>query len=403
MSRTRTRTSTPVAGGSITIGGKRYNGTGSPPTNISATTSFSGDVQNESITDVVSPNFKRRIAAGEIINNNYQCGVVLMETPKPTSYNRALLSIANGKVSGDTWSGSWPISSTELGGFLSTNSDYQSSLDTAISQAVTQAYADTSQAEILALTTAAEMRKTVDGLIAIFVRAIRLFRAVRKFDLKYIKREISMKELSDRYMELRYALRPLAYDAAGIVKVLKKDRTTHQRVTGRGQSGSSWEISDVLNRNDGNFIMSINRKARIDFSVRAGVLCSADITECNIQGLDQIALSAWEIVPFSFILDWFWNIGNTIAALSPKTGVTKLASWYTVELTVVLENTLGTIANASNPNYQSSISWSGRKAQYERWKTRTINPTPGYLPTSNIRLDFWKLLDMAKIMGQLRK
>lgn len=427
MSRTRTRQTVYDNGGIQNITGKRYNGS-NPVTNLSASTVYNSDKMDESVTDTVTPNFRRLMADGQIINNYYLKSSIIMNEPKPTSYQRAQLTISNGKVYGDTWNGSWPMGSSSLGGFIipSEDGEFNSLVSSLISRAVTDAYANTSLAKATLLTSAAEYGKTIDSLFSIFVRAIRMFKSVRRLELAqarealkgylvtgkarerakdraFIKKQKSAKELSDRYMELRYALRPLAIDAANIVDALKTELENGARITGRGGAQDSWSKSNDFTINDGNFIMTINRKADVSTSVRAGVLCSCDVTNAAVFGIDQIPQTAWEIVPFSFILDWFWNIGNTIAAHTPNLGVAKLASWYTVKHTVVLENSLGSITNSVHTNHQDSITWSGKKTKVEVWTERVVNPTPSVFPSMNIRLDSLKFLDLAKILSNLRQ
>jgi intergrase/recombinase len=61
-------------------------------------------------------------------------------------------------------------------------------------------------AEILALATAAEGRKTVESMVSIFLRLTRIIKALKKLDAKVLRNEVSPKELANRYMELRYAI-----------------------------------------------------------------------------------------------------------------------------------------------------------------------------------------------------
>lgn len=427
MSRTRTReTIYGETGGVQNISGKRYNGA-NPATNLSASTSFYSDHMNETITDVVTPNFKARSKAGEIINNPYSKLTVLEANPKPTTYSRAQLTTSGGKIYGDTWDGSWPMEPAFLGDYLQAGSlpEFQSMVNSLVSRAVSSAYANTSQMQMDIQTTAAEYMKSVNSLFDIFVRAIKLFRAVRKVEVSllrqsakgyltvsnykqmqaakdFVAKQKTAQELSDRYMELRYALRPLAYDARNLTRALTKTLGTGIRCTGRGVASDTFNLEDTWHMADGNFDYVVDRSIHVTTRVRAGVLCSVDLTNSSVFGLDQLNMTIWELLPMTFILDWFWNIGTIVASLTPSAGVTNLASWYTVEHTAILENSLGSIKNAVHTNYADRITWSGRKSRTELWKERFINPSPGALPKLNVRLDSLKLLDLAKILSNLR-
>jgi len=45
---------------------------------------------------------------------------------------------------------------------------------------------------------------------------------------------------------------------------------------------------------------------------------------------ESIPITAWELIPFSFVVDWFVNFGDYIQALTPKLGIKGLSSWTTV-------------------------------------------------------------------------
>lgn len=69
---------------------------------------------------------------------------------------------------------------------------------------------------------------------------------------------------------------------------------------------------------------------------RAG---SLDVTELTMQrdlgmtGKDLVTLP-WELVPYSFVVDWFFNVGDVLGALVPAPHLQNLCSWCSVERVV---------------------------------------------------------------------
>jgi hypothetical protein len=138
-------------------------------------------------------------------------------------------------------------------------------------------------------------------------------------------------------MEFRYALRPLVYDAKQVVAALSGDELPDVgRQTFRGYKedfGSTVENGVLLYSDAGTRVYG-RQEASTVFQVRAGVLTTIEaISKLNVWGLDSIAESAWELMPYSFILDWFFDIGETLASWTPEMGVKKLASWVVTEVT----------------------------------------------------------------------
>jgi hypothetical protein len=145
----------------------------------------------------------------------------------------------------------------------------------------------------------------------------------------------------------------------------------------------------------------VNRKIEYEVSARAGVLCDVTIDELTIFGVDQLAESLWELIPFSFIVDWFANVGDTIAALTPDAGVKQRASWVTVRENITALNSSGQIRNnATWPTSTVScgaFEWGYKEQVLERF----VDPSVSTWPQSKLRLDGFKLLDLGIIARQI--
>jgi hypothetical protein len=180
--------------------------------------------------------------------------------------------------------------------------------------------------------------------------------------------EIRPKELAQRYMELRYAIRPLIYDVNGIIAVLEKDTRLYDRFTGRGSASATASTGDLIEGHsiEWNATADTERSATYYVSARAGVLYHVNVNQLRLLGVDQLLETAWELIPFSFIVDWFVGVGQAIAAATPTIGATQLASWVTVKETFVSSNRMGnTRSTYSDETYPGGniFSWSSEYGQ----------------------------------------
>lgn len=410
-SRSDTTLTTPSVETIMTGGSYPVNGSADIDgfTETSLTQSSADGYTVKTMTDVVTPNYKSLIAKGVVINNPCDRTVTVDIPAKATAYKRYRVDYTGGKYYGAWWDGPVsPCSDTFLGADFLVASDKPGWVDevvAATSAAVTEAHANVSSNQISALASLAEGRKTVDSMVALTRKVLTIARKAKKLDYRYFRKELSFKELSNSYMELRYALRPMIIDAAQVCNALDESRLWKTvRSTARGYRTLTSELSDTADLGASDYTWTRDRKVRTVTTIRAGVLSDTKLSVTNVWGLDQPIEAMWEIVPFSFILDWFFTIGDTIAAWTPNVGVRELASWVSVHHVSTSENSAGNFANTGNHNVHDQFSWSGRKSQLRTIYKRTVNPSLSIYPASKIRLDSLKLLDLTIIgKGLLRR
>lgn len=405
MSRTRSST-TPYTPANVTMYGKRYSGQTSLSSysQISASIGYNqGSQTTASITDVVSPEYRKRSGQGEIINNPLTQSKITLVDPQPTPYLRKMINVSAGKYYGDHWEGTWPMSPLELGEFLipSWDQEWLDSVTTLRNIAVTEAHARVTANETQVLVSAAELNKTIEGLGVILRKVSHIILAARKADFKYLARQISWKELSNTWMEARYGLRPLYYEARATLAALNRP-PKQKRQTFRATRSGTWSKRSTVSvtNSSAGYNASIEKTAEVQTSVSAGILTDVTLTGLNAWGGEQFASAAWELVPLSFVIDWFFNVGSTIAAWSPDCGTKQLASWVTTKHVAILTNSLVSITNTSSTTI-STFSWSGVKSKREEWVLREPDPVLGVWPQRRLSLDTSKLLDIV-IIGRQR-
>lgn len=355
--------------------------------------------------DVVTPRFKQRVAKGEIINNP------MLQKMQSVEDSQMLISLnwdnfdSNGKLisgvvrEGPTrWAASLSLKAEE-------HPPLEINTESVTSRAVSQAHANCDLSEAAILATVGELDSTVKGLAQILRRCYGIFRSVRKLDVLALKGQIKPRELADRYMEYRYALRPLYYDAQQLTSAFKTNHTIGSRQTFRGFAEDSVEDSGTYTHEYDNKTHTVSWTSKRTFTARAGVLCCiTDDSKDLVFGARNVPQSMWELVPFSFIVDWFWNVGNIISSFSPKVGLDELASWVvTTDVTSFTANV--SLSDYENPSKTTKwyVGGSGDYFSNTLEKTRIVNPARGILPRLNVRLDPWKLLDLHIILNNMRK
>lgn len=384
----------------------------------------------ESMQDVVTPRFTELSSKGHIINSpmtsvkrtntenmftqyvDYSYGYMAQCDPVPADKTWIdVQQIDYGtRPSSHILSGEYglpAIPSTKL------DTDFISTMRT---QAVSKAWASATLNEAEVLVQIGESEKTVASLVSIFKRFIRIIKILKTGKLWKLKLELTPKELANRYMELRYALRPLLYDLVGNIAAINHESgELNDRLTFRSfvlESENFEDVSTVTHQTVTNSVATwkklyeLTKLADRKVEVRAGVLTELEtLSKLPVWGFANPVEAVWELVPFSFIVDWFFTVGDTIAAWTPLYGLKQLASWVVTTDSVVrssqitdswTENThLGNDERRINA-HDFTIKGCGI-GEILVTKTRIPDPSRYTFPTFNVRLDMFKLTDLLII------
>lgn len=363
--------------------------------------------------DVVTENYRERIAQGEIISNPFLSHKTEIYGPDPTTVE--IIRRDNYPVVVQYRPYPYTVEYTGLQIYLGPTpytmstkpSECDSLRETVKSLAVTNAHANVNEAEMQALATIAESRKTVDSLYEIIRKALKVFRAVRRLDLRRLKKELKPSEIEDLYMSFRYALRPLMYDAIQLTAALQVERASKVRQTSRGWAKDS--ASGQYDHGEQSLVdgtaCTYTMDWTYDVSARAGVLCDMTIDATTAFGVTDLIETGWELLPFSFIADWFANIGTTIAAWTPNMRAEQLTSWVTVKETFQCSVTAGSVTDYYSPGQYMLLNTAnvvpGEYSGKEVLLQREIDPQLSVFPSVNIRLDTLKILDLVIVLRSL--
>jgi len=277
--------------------------------------------------------------------------------------------------------------------------------------AINQAAANVTAGEVEILNILAERRETISHLAQTGRRLFALYSAIRKGNFKRLAPEtyaryLELKKkgkvsppldiIADAWLEARYAWRPLIIDVESIWDHYKSQKGGNRRTYRASdypepviEEGLTYSITDSSAQYDFTF------SKRLVNTVRAGILTELDLDpRVGELGLLNIAGTAWEIVPFSFVVDWFIDISGIISSLNPEPRITPLASWYTSQSYVALSGTV-TVTPSGSDSYTQVFNlvvtdWIRRK-----------DTVATYFPSIDVNLDMFKLLDSFALLRRL--
>lgn len=133
------------------------------------------------------------------------------------------------------------------------------------------------------------------------------------------------KRLAQGFLEFQFGWRPLMSDIHDAIDVYRSNVVTGQKVSSRGTRFQQLES---------NF-------AKEDFTLEGGItsrvygtVSNPNVRTLNALGLANPLLTAWELTPFSFVVDWFLPISDILAYLSSELG---LREYYRVDHHIQVE------------------------------------------------------------------
>lgn len=138
------------------------------------------------------------------------------------------------------------------------------------------------------------------------------------------------------WLEWRYGWMPLLFDVESTLQAFAKGEFTKPRYTARGKSKanekSTTTYSDVHANGNvyyGSYTVDVVATESVD--VRAYVMYDAELIIQRFADFGVLSLpeTLWELLPYSFVVDWFIPVGDWLRALTPKLGVNILSEGIT--------------------------------------------------------------------------
>ncbi|DAD50913.1 maturation protein [ssRNA phage SRR5467091_9] len=271
--------------------------------------------------------------------------------------------------------------------------------------AVISAAANAASAVFDVLTWIAEINETVSTLHQIFrvfnqrTRLMAELAAEFRRQNRYGRARSAFDIFTELWLLGRFGVRPLFYDAMNVSQALALKLAKDLMVDGHGHQGESLDDEVDTGFTDYNIWWKrrIKTTLRGTFEHRGWAMSQFSSANAKRWGFDPF-VTAWEKVPYSFVVDEFINIGGWIRTLIPSLkgefrgiGMSLKASW-------VLETELTYIGQSG----YSSGSWGPCITRYTRERyirEPTTIPFPPLLP----QLSLPRLVDLVALVAAGRQ
>jgi hypothetical protein len=237
----------------------------------------------------------------------------------------------------------------------------------------------------------AEKAKTSDLILSTANRMYRAMSSFRRGNFKGVAENLGLtpKTVHKTWLEYKYGWTPLLYEVVGAAELMAQrvvPRAPRFSVSSRISDPKEWtQVIPGLNRMgfDTN-LETMRYYAKQEKFCRVKLWC--EISNPHLSSLQQMgvtnpALVAWELVPYSFVFDWFISVGNYLQAITALHGITVRKAMVSFTKTVV-GNSVETF-----PGYSGTFSiyspWTISRFVNIRSYSRspiTVNPLDLYPP-----------------------
>lgn len=290
----------------------------------------------------------------------------------------------------------------------------------------TKAIGDLQDRKVDVGTILAEMQQTVDMIADAGKALADLARCVRRRQCGPLKKSLKNIDFGNLWLQYRYGWTPLVYDIYGlyetIVGLVNQD---YKRLYLKGRAKMMDPASDfhqttgwsgspsIEGPGCGGTYRTCSCETRTSYEGRyfakyrvdARLLKTDVYTWLHDSTVSNPAVLAWELFPYSFVADWFANIGDWLDTLNAYDGLTPLAACFTYgrEITATLEvqKRSSWVGSPYVTNFQTMTPVTTKIFEFNR----IVRPVPmrGSLRFLRKPLDLTRLFDSIALVNQAIK
>jgi hypothetical protein len=406
------------------------------------------DCEARFMADEVTHNFKRRMSRGEVIVNPMTSLHSTVETTGQLHYNLLVENRVNSSspwvytsdstTTVSNWSGRHRVPHTPLADVWGTGGQSTAfapfnlgALDSEGSILLAKAQEAATESDANYLVTIAELDKTIDmfwngaqsvsSLVSRLQRAKKAdIRELAMFSFKDMKRILknpksykkglkgissSLQDLMGMWLGYRYGIMATYYDVeswSDAAKHVGTKRRARHLATGSSKHDSGLTHTNLYSGNFANEYLD-TRYTRFTYST-AGVITTAIPAASSgyTFGVERILTAGWELVPFSFVADWFIDAGTRLAAMEGGWIRPVKGSWITHRSTLLMFKNYyetGHVTISGNTRYNGT-DMNDYSLVTDRCLLvqRIANPTVSLMPEFRVNLNFKRVIDGIALM-----
>lgn len=224
----------------------------------------------------------------------------------------------------------------------------------------------------------AELRKTIRMFQQLLTRFIELVKSY------------SPDKIIDAWLQIRYGFRPLYYDMLSFMKTMSSWGQEYMIYSER--VGRSFNFETVHDYTLFSGAVGMQRKIIGRVSGRGNVYTRFRPSSLRIAPIT----TAWEVVTFSFIVDWFFSVGDFLTSLEAEMEFPDYMSsgGYKIDYEIKIKSTSLTIPGFSVTQFDCVAESSG-------YVVKRFPQGPQSMPTFRPNLNILKLTDLLAILIKL--
>jgi len=204
---------------------------------------------------------------------------------------------------------------------------------------------------------------------------------------------------SHRWLETRYGWLPLIWSSADAINAYKNYEKEHVIQEGRASFVQSLVSSTTANISQANGYRTDQYIVTGTRTYRGFAATEFDLGILKSVGVNP-ALTAWELVPYSFVLDWVVDIGGWIQAYVPQPGIDVVGRCGSIKEDYTATTYWTSVWNAGG---QAGTLSGG----YNRKVVRTYQRVPGFSgvspPRINVRLTLPRMIDLVPLSRNAKR
>lgn len=283
--------------------------------------------------------------------------------------------------------------------------------------AVNAAFAKMNAAPLMGGEIASDYKQTLSMLRKPFSGAADLTRKILSAKRRRLKLKSNLNDFTaftGAWLEYRYGWKPLILDCESAIKSVGDYANTkiNRRLVARSSHGYSGQFSqDFVKVGLGRWTMLSSSGVTIGSGKavsHAGVIYEqksvrnvpdAIVTNLGLQAKD-VPATIWEVIPYSFVVDWFVGVGDWLQATTPNVNVSVLGSWGTTLLDWESRSNVTMHYPAVAPATTPTITNVGTYTVKVQSVIRTCGAGPTSIPpTKGMNLSVVQTVDALSLIG----